>query len=503
MDTEAKAGIEAGAATDDSRIDRRLWQLGGIMALGGFASLLDATIVNIAVGTLGTAFDAPLATVQWVVTGYLLALCGAIPLSGWAAERFGAKQVLIFAQLVFTVGSLLSGLAWSAESLIVFRIVQGIGGGLAVTVGQALVAQAAGPKRLGRLMAVLSVPMLLAPVVGPSLGGVLIDRLDWRWIFFINVPLGLLTVLLIAARVDNVMAPSSPKLDVVGLLLLPPGLAALLYGLSEAGSDGGFAGGRVIGGLVVGVVLLGAFCVHALRTRTAPMLDLRLFRDRDFASGAVAGVLLSAAMFGAMIPLPLYFQVVRGESVLRSALLLLPQSIGYLLAVAVVAPLTARIGARRLTLIAIPLAVLGTVPFALLGAGAGAGAGSGDGGGPAPLLLGAAMVVRGFGFGASMLPTMTAAYTGMAATALPQATSAFTILQRIGASVGTAVLAVVLQQASGASGDGLRAADAFGTSFWWALSITVLALVPSAFLTGGRDGARSRATPAEVEGVQS
>lgn len=226
---------QAPAETDDSgRITPELWWLSGIMALGGFASLLDSTIVNVAVGPLARNFDAEISTVQWVVTGYLLALSVSIPLSGWSAARFGAKQMLIFSQVVFLVGSLLAGLAWSAPSLIAFRLLQGIGGGLLVPIGQALLAQAAGPKRLGRLMGIVSIPAMFAPLIAPSLGGVMVDYLSWRWLFFINVPLCLITVVLVLLKVRNVVEPSKDaKLDVLGMVLLMPGLAALLYGLSE------------------------------------------------------------------------------------------------------------------------------------------------------------------------------------------------------------------------------------------------------------------------------
>lgn len=476
-------------ATDEaSRITPELWWLSAIMALGGFASLLDSTIINVAIGPLATVFQSQLSTVQWVVTGYLLALCATIPLSGWAAERFGAKQTIIISQVVFLLGSLLSGLAWSASSLIVFRVIQGIGGGLVAPVGQALLAQAAGPKRLGRLMAIVSIPAMFAPVVGPSLGGVLVDHLSWRWIFFINVPLCLASIVLTVMKVDNVVAPSrASKLDFLGLALLMPGLTAFLYGLSEAGSGGGFGGAKALSGLLVGGVLLVAFALYSLRARLTPLLDLRLFGGRNFRYGTLASILLSMAMFGAMIPLPLYFQMVHGTSVLRSALLLLPQSAGYFTAIVLMARLTARLGTRNLTVLGVVLGVIGTIPYATIGAH------------PNELFLSGAMVVRGFGFGASMLPAMTIAYIGLSSEVVPRATSAFNVFQRVGASLGTAVLAVVLQQqvkdhlptgvqkltqVQPGSDIAQSLASSFGASFWWALMITALALVPSLFLPG-------------------
>ena len=487
MTTQQSPVVDDDSDASD-RLTPELWWLSAIMALGGFASLLDATIINVAIGSLANVFDAGLSTVQWTVTAYLLAITATLPLSGWATARFGARQTVIFSQVVFLIGSLLSGLAWSATSLIAFRVIQGIGGGLAVPVGQALLAQAAGPKRLGKLMSIVTIPALFAPVLGPSLGGVLVDHLSWRWIFFINVPFCVVTIALVLAKVHNVVKPvRTAKLDTLGFFLLMPGLIGLIYGLSEAGSAGGFRGPRTIVGLVAGVVLLAAFTVRALRKRENSLLDLSLFRIRNFKNGTVAGILLSMAMYGVLIPLPLYFQLVRGASVLGSALLLLPQSIGFLIAVAMMNQVSRVLGVRNLALIGVLFVIVGTIPYALID------------GRPNQWLLGAALVVRGMGLGASMMPTMTIAYSSVSKEVVPRATSAFNVFQRVGASLGTAVLAVVLQnqvvdllppgttslrQVEPGGEVALGLAAAFGAPFWWALVITVLALLPVLFLPG-------------------
>ncbi|GAA2513489.1 MFS transporter [Winogradskya humida] len=460
------------------------------MAFGSFAGLLDATIINVAIGPLATAFDTEIGTVQWVVTGYLLAITATLPLGSWAMARFGARQILLFSQVVFLFGSLMSGLAWDAPSLIGFRILQGIGGGLALPVSQALIAQAAGPKRLTRLMSVVTVPALFAPLVGPSLGGVIVDHVSWRWIFLVNVPLCAVSITLFAWRVHNVVRPvKNAALDVVGLVLLVPALAGIVWGLSEAGTTGSFTDTRALIGLGGGLVLGVAFVAHALRRRTEAFLDLQLFRVREFTAGNLTSMIMAVAMYGVLIPLPLYFQVVQGTSVLVSALMLLPQSIGYLIAVILLQRLTQMLGVRTVTIAGAVLVAVGTLPYVVL---------DDD---PNQFLLGAALVVRGLGLGASMMPTMTAAFGSVPRDVVPRATSAFHVFQRIGASLGTALLTVILQQEAlkhlPAGVPSLTAvvpdsptahalATAFRAPFWWALAFTVLALVPAFFLSGRR-----------------
>ncbi|MET7489961.1 DHA2 family efflux MFS transporter permease subunit [Streptomyces sp. NPDC005538] len=484
---------ERAVADDSDHIDPDLWWLAAIMAFGSFAGLLDATITNVAIGPLATAFDTEIATVQWVVTGYLLAITATLPLGAWAMARFGARQTLIFSQAAFLLGSLLSGLAWDAPSLIGFRILQGIGGGLALPVGQALIAQAAGPRRLTKLMSIVTVPALFAPLLGPSLGGVLVDHASWRWIFLINVPFCVVTIALILWRVRNVIAPTKDAvLDTLGLVLLVPALAGLVYGLSEAGSSGGFTGTKALTGLTAALVLGTAFVVHALRRRAEGVLDLRLFLVRDFAAGNLTSMVMAVAMYGVLIPLPLYFQVVQGTSVLVSALLLLPQSVGYLIAVTLLQRLTAALGVRTVTLAGVVLVAVGTLPYVVIDAD------------PNQFLLSSALVVRGIGLGASMMPTMTAAFSSVPKEVVPRATSAFHVFQRIGASLGTAVLTVVLQNEAlhhlPARVPGLTAvlpdsavahglATSFRAPFWWALAFTGLALVPAFFLPGRRPAA--------------
>src|SRR5436190_9145244 len=189
---------QAAAAVEQQppALDREILRLGVVVVIGTIMAILDATIVNVAIPTLGREFHASISTIQWVMTAYLLAFASVIPLTGWSTDRFGAKRVWIASLVVFMAGSALAGSAWSIEALIAFRVVQGLGGGLLLPVGQTILAQAAGPQRIGRVMSVVGVPMLLAPIFGPVIGGAIVDQVSWRWVFFVNLPVGVAAVLL-------------------------------------------------------------------------------------------------------------------------------------------------------------------------------------------------------------------------------------------------------------------------------------------------------------------
>ncbi|MEW1858947.1 MDR family MFS transporter [Streptomyces sp. NPDC088194] len=469
--TAGRPARETGGAGEDAPaqgLDPALVALALILVLGALTPLLDSTIVNVALHTLGHDLGASVSTVQWVSTGYLLAVATAIPAAGWTAERFGAKRMWLVSLLVFLGGSVLSGAAWNIGSLVAFRALQGIGGGLMLPILQTLLLRAAAGRPLGRLMAVITLPALVGPILGPVVGGLLVGHLDWRWIFYVNPPICLGALYLAWRHLPADQPVRGQRLDITGLLLLSPGLAALVYALASAGT-GGATRTRVLLPLVLGAALSGAFALRALRVRH-PLLDLRLFRSRGFAASSALLFFSGFALFGSMLLLPLYYQQVRGASVVAAGLLLVPQGVGSLLA-RPAGGLADRIGPRPVVLGGLALTALGTLPFAFAAEHP-----------PGPL-LGTALVVRGFGLSAANIAIMLGAYRGLGRAQIPHAGVITRIAQQVGGSFGAALLAVVLQHALLTRAP----ASAYALTFAVTLALTVAGGVPALLLPGGAD----------------
>jgi EmrB/QacA subfamily drug resistance transporter len=475
----AQPGGESGVLTPEVR--RAVLAL----IIGGIAAILDTTIVTIALHTLVIKLHSTVGTIQWVSTAYLLALAVAIPVTGWAEARWGGKRAWMAALLIFVAGSVLCAVSWNDTSLIGFRVLQGFGAGLIFPLMQTLAVRAAGGRASSSLIATISLPLALGPILGPVLGGLILNWLSWRWLFLINVPV-IAVGLVLAHRFLPADRPARgarrARLDVPGLVLLAGALAGILLGLSNLSQDGGIGHAGVLGPLLAGLVVLALFAWWALRRgEHKPIVDIRLLSVRSLRSASAVLFTAGAAMYAGMFLLPLYYQQLRGETVLAAALLLIPQGVGSLVSRFVVGKLVGRLGASTVTIVSFLLAAVATVPFAFAGPGT------------SLWWLGAVLLVRGFGIGAVLIPPMSVAYYDIEPADIPHATMNTRIAQQVGASFGVAIVAVVLQSllAHGA-------VDAFHTAFWWAFGITVAAFVPALALPSARPGATPAAErPAE------
>ena len=506
---ESADGMTAAAdAMPDSHISRALLMVAGVVVLGAIMSILDATVVNVAINTLAARFHTTLPTIQWVATGYTLALATVIPLGGWIADRFGTKRLYMTSIALFVLGSSLSGLAWSATTIILFRVLQGLGGGMIMPTGMTILTRAAGPRRIGRVMAIMGVPMLLGPILGPILGGWLVSDVSWRWIFYINLPIGVMALILASRVLPRDVPEHAQRLDLVDLLLVSPGLALVIYGLAESSSAGGFGSGRVLIPLVAGIVLLAAFVRHALRAHD-PLIDLRLFEHRTFATSSASLILMCISVFGAFLLLPLYFQAVRGESPLMAGVLLAPQGLGSMITMPLAGQLSDRVGSGRIVPFGLVAVLASVIWLTQIGAHT------------SWLAICIDLFVFGLGMGLAMMPIFTGAMQSVTAAAAARASTALNIVQQTGASIGTAVLSVLLAAAlaaqlghgshgtigSTAVSPAVRArvaapmAAAFGHTFTWACVLLAIALLGSLTLPRQRPELAASAGPAGAVGA--
>ncbi|MGY0501863.1 DHA2 family efflux MFS transporter permease subunit [Nocardia sp. FBN12] len=456
-----------------------------VLVVGMIMATLDQTIVNVAINKLSDEFDAGLGTIQWVVTGYSLALGAVVPTSAWLVGRFGAKRLYLAAITAFALGSALAGFAWNVESLIAFRVIQGASGGLLMPVAMVILLRAAGPDRLGRLMSTLGLAILVGPLLGPVIGGYFVDELSWRWMFFINLPLGVL-VLVLASRVVPDDAPEPPRaLDWRGLLLMSPGLALVIYGVSAAGESAGFATPSVLVPLLVGAGLIAAFVRRSLTTAT-PLVDLRVLRHRTTGICAVLLAVFASGYFGSMLLLPLYFQVVRGESALMAGALGIPVALASGIAMQVGGRLIDRVPPGRYLPVSIMMALTGFGLFVVqLDA-------------DTPYwAMGAAMLLMGAGGGGTMMPLITTATRPLSREQQPAGSTVLNMISTTSTAIGTAVASVTLGallpvagglQALHAMGSQQRAdlapalAEAFQHTYLIVPALIALALVPALLL---------------------
>ncbi|MFI5312716.1 MAG: DHA2 family efflux MFS transporter permease subunit [Candidatus Dormibacteria bacterium] len=417
----------------DERVGRfdYKWVALAVVLSGTIMTILDSTIVNIAIPTLQKDLHAGSYTaIAWVVTGYLLAQGAVIPLTGWATDRWGTKRLYLITIVMFTVASMLCGVSQNLGELIFFRVLQGIGGGMLMPIGMTIILQAVGPQNMGKVMGIFGVPMLIAPAVGPVLGGWFVQDFSWRLIFYVNVPIGIVGFVAATRFLRESHRTAGLRLDVIGLLTGVPAVLALMYAVDRS-TELGWTSALVVSLLVASVLLMTAFIVRQLRARQ-PLLQLSLFNDRTFSWSMALSFIVVTAMFGTMLLLPLYLQEVHGYDAIETGLLLLPQAAMAAISMPLGGFLTDRIGPRWVVATGMILLTIGSVVLAQIHYDS-----------PNLLVIGA-LLLRGFAMGFAMMPTMTAAMARVPRRYTSRASSITNTLQRVSSSVGIAILVTIL-----------------------------------------------------------
>jgi len=420
------------ASTDEgqpeaARASPQLWRISSVAVLGSFLAQMDATVVNVSLSSLALELHATVSSIQWVTSGYLLALALTLPLSGWLVDRVGAKALYLWCFSAFTLTSMLCGLAWSANSLVGFRILQGMSGGLLAPMAQLLMARAAGDK-MARIFGLAAMPILLAPLLGPVIAGALLHFASWRWLFLVNLPFGLLALMLAALFLPHDRHERRPRsLDLIGLCLLSPSVVLFLYGSERATDPVGLAA------LALSALLFIVFFRWATRKKDAAIIDLRLFKDDIFSAAVVTQFLAQGVSFAGQMLVPVFLTRAGGLSPSETGLLLAAQGLGMMVSFPLVGPLVERLGNRHVAVGGALTALLSTFPFIYLA-----------GHDLSNTLAAGALFMRGVGLSYIGIPSISAAYASVEREDLPLATTSLNIVMRMGGPTLTTICATFL-----------------------------------------------------------
>ncbi|MCM3024882.1 multidrug efflux MFS transporter [Weizmannia ginsengihumi] len=457
----------------EGKLPKELVSVALVLVLGAIAPMLDSTMVNIAINNFSKDFHTSIDTIQWVITGYVLATGIAVPFSGWFINRFDGKNIYLVAQALFLISSILSGTAWNIDSLIVFRLVQGFSAGLIIPLLTTLLVQAAGQENMGKLMSIVGMPIILGPIIGPIIGGVIVQYLSWRWIFFVNIPIGLIALYFIYKKLPSFAATNKQAtFDWFGILLLGGLSASFIYGITKASTGSGFNNSKTIEFVGLGIVLTIIYIIYAFKRTEKAVLPLNLFKFKSFSASIFALFLAGIGTNGPMLLLPLYFQNIREDTVIFAALSLIPQGLGMFLARPLIGKMIDKVGAKFVVIFAIVITFIGTLPFLWFSQNTNY------------WVIAIVLFIRGIGVGGITIPVMTDAYTGLSKKQIPQASIATRIIQNIGGAFGSAVLAtVVANQMSHVVPSISHLTSAYHAGFFIATVLTVVMFIPALFLT--------------------
>jgi MFS transporter, DHA2 family, multidrug resistance protein len=432
------AGPSAAPAQQSDRdfpdkLDARVLRITGVCALTRMMYVLNLTMVGVAQRTFIEKFESNQTVVAWTLTADALALATAIPLAGWAADRFGTKRLFMGSVLAYTLGSLLCAMAPNITLLIAFRVIQGFACGVFTVLNYTILTRMAGPRRVGRLLAVMTIPALVVTPLGPILGGWLIDFFGWPWIFLINLPIGLITIALAAIVFPKDQSSASEAFDFVGMLLLSPGLAIFLLGVSAIPSRGTVTDGHVWLPAGIGLVLITGFVFHALHRPAHPLIDLRLLKNRVVRLGNLAYFLLGAVWVGVVLLLPSAFQQLLHQRPLQSGFCAAPLGVGALLTMPIAGRFVDKRGPAPVLLTGITLSALGMGTFAY---------GVYVHAAYAPILL-MGLIIGGVGMGSTVVPTSAAVMQVLRSDQAARGSTMIGVNLQVANSVGAALLSVI------------------------------------------------------------
>jgi EmrB/QacA subfamily drug resistance transporter len=392
--------------------------------------LLDITIVNVALPTLAEEFDASASGLEWIVTGYLLSLAIWIPASGWLGDRLGTKKVFMFALAVFVFGSALCAFSWNLESMIAFRIIQGVGGGMLTPVGNTMLFRAFPPHERAQASIVLTVPTVIAPALGPVLGGFFVDYVSWHWIFLVNIPIGIAGFFFTMAFVREEKGAETIPFDVPGFLLSGGSLALILFALSR-GPVEGWTSNVVLGAGITGLIMGFSLVVVELKSRF-PMLDLRLLSDRMFRNANIVFFTMIGGLMGVVFLLPLLLQNLRGLSAMETGLLLMPQALAVMAFAPFAGKLYPKLGPKRMLVFSLVVFAVSSLMFLAVDLETNL------------LWLLPIMILRGLAMAFTFIPLQAAAFATIKPQDTGMASSIFNTNRQVASSIGVAILATVL-----------------------------------------------------------
>lgn len=453
--------------------NRSLVSLALILVLGAIAPMLDITMTNVAVNTIMKDLSTTVDQVQWVTTAYVLALGIAVPITGWAIEWFSGKKIYLTGLLLFLIGSIVCSAAPSISILVVGRVIQGFGSGIIVPLLTTLLVQAAGTKGLGSLMSIVGIPAVLAPILGPTFGGFLLNALNWRWIFYVNIPIVIISGLVILLKMPLFKPErTGKKLDIPSIFLITACFTAFIMGISKISDLVANKSHTAIFPLTLSLIFFISYIFYAYKKPTKALISLSLFKIKNFSAATVLLLMSGLTVNGAMFLLPLFLQNIRGLSVVMSGIYLIAQGLGLLISRGIIGRLTDKIGARLVVQVSIIIGVISTLPFAFFDANTN------------DLWILIVLFIRGIAQGGLTIPIMTDSYNHVPKKLISEATTTTRMLQNMGGAIGTALLASVVQQSLNNVTPSLtNLTNAYQSGFWFATISLLIAIIPAFFLT--------------------